>query len=68
MILPIMDTLFDDKNSYVFQPVYDFPGRDEHPLPADGPDKIIGNFSGIDLFEIFHNLFVPFCDSNLLQK
>ena len=25
MILPIMDTLFDDKNSYVFQPVYDFP-------------------------------------------
>ena len=25
MILPIMNTLFDDKNSYVFQPVYDFP-------------------------------------------
>ena len=25
MILPIMDMLFDDKNSYVFQPVYDFP-------------------------------------------
>ena len=47
---------------------FSVPGRDEHPLPADGPDKIIGNFSGIDLLEIFHNLFVPFCDSNLLQN
>ncbi len=25
MIFPIMNTLFDDKNAYVFQPVYDFP-------------------------------------------
>lgn len=25
MILPIMNTLFDDKNAYVYQPVFDFP-------------------------------------------
>lgn len=28
MIFPIMNTLFDDKNAYVFQPVYDFPLHD----------------------------------------